>query len=79
MTKIQNDVIISKDESNELFESVISYCQQLIACPDVIEFKEIRKVVTEQAIEMKIQLPQSYQHNLLRKVKQTFLSLNFIH
>ena len=64
---------------NDLFHPVENFCNNLIRHPGVTEFKNIRRIIDEKAVAMDINLPKSYQNNLLRKVKNSFSSLNFVH
>ena len=67
------------DEIDTLFSGVREFCEELIASPGIEEFKTIRAIVDETAKELGIELPPSYQNNLLRKVSSSFKELKFVH
>ena len=67
------------DEIDTLFSGVREFCEELIASPGIEEFKTIRAIVDETAKELGIELPPSYQNNLLSKVSSSFKELKFVH
>ena len=69
------------EEDNNLeiiFEEVNKFCEELIKHPQIIEFKNIRKIVDEQAGKLDFQLPPSFHKNLLRKLKSSFPELKLV-
>ena len=64
--------------SDPLFEVVEEFCHKLIRSPGVVEFKTIRKVMSEEAEKLDTELSSSYK-NLLRKISTRFKELNFVH
>ena len=70
---------LDKEQHEQIFQPIQDFCTNLFECPDVVEFKQIRKIVNEKAASLGITLNPSYQHNLLRKVKRAFPNLNFVH
>ena len=61
-----------------LYDSIFSFCEDLIAEPKVIEFREIQKVMSDKANELGISVSQSQYKNLLRSVSNKFQELEFI-
>ena len=54
-----------------------SFCETLISNPRVLEFKEIRKVLTVEAERLGVEVTQSQYKNLLRMVSNKFKELVF--
>ena len=66
-------------EADPLYEAVESYCRELIRSPRVVEFRSIRKVMSDKAGSLHIEIPPSTYKNLIRKVSTHFKGqLNFI-
>ena len=61
----------------EVYEAVYSFCETLISNPRVLEFKEIRKVLTDEAERLGVEVTQSQYKNLLRMVSNKFKELVF--
>ena len=67
------------NEPDPLYEAVESYCRELIRSPRVVEFRSIRKVMSDKAGSLHIEVPPSTYKNLIRKVSTDFKGqLNFI-
>ena len=67
------------NEADPLYEAVESYCRELIRSPRVVEFRSIRKVMSDKAGSLHIEVPPSTYKNLIRKVSTDFKGqLNFI-
>ena len=66
------------DMIKSLHDSVFSFCEELISDPKVIEFKEIRKVMSDKANKLGISVSQSQYKNLLRSVSNKFQELEFM-
>ena len=62
----------------EVYEAVYSFCETLISNPRVLEFKEIMKVLTDEAERLGVEVTQSQYKNLLRMVSNKFKELVFI-
>ena len=65
--------------SDPLFEAVEEFCRELIRSPRVVEFKTIRKVMSDEAEKLGAELSSSSCKNLLRKISTRFKELNFFH
>ena len=65
--------------SDPRFEAVEEFCHELIRSPRVVEFKTIRKVMSDEAEKRGTELSSSSYKNLLRKISTRFKELNFIH
>lgn len=63
---------------NLVHEAVFSFCDVLISEPRVIEFREIRKVMANEAAKLGFSISQSQYKNLLRVVSNKFPELEFI-
>ena len=66
---------ISESECNEadpLYEAVECYCRELIRSPKVVEFRSIRKVMSDKAGSLHTEVPPSNCKNLIRKVSTEF-------
>ena len=67
------------NEADPLYEVAESYCRELIRSPRVVEFRSIRKVMSDKAGSLHIEVPPSTYKNLIRKVSTDFKGqLNFI-
>ena len=62
----------------EAYEAVYAFCETLISNPRVIEFKEIRKVLADEAERLGVAVTQSQYKNLLRMISSKFKELEFI-
>ena len=73
---------ISESVSNEadpFYEAVESYCRELTRLRRVVEFRSIRKVMSDKVGSLHNELPPSTYKNLIRKVSTDFKGqLNFI-
>ena len=65
--------------SDPLFEAVEEFCSEVIRSPRVVEFKTIRKVMSDEAEKLGTELSSSSYKNLLRKISKRFKELNFVH
>ena len=65
--------------SDPLFEAVEEFCRKHIRSLRVVEFKTIRKVMSDEAEKLGIELSSSSYKNLLRKISTWFKELNFVH
>ena len=63
---------------DEAYEAVYAFCETVISNPRVIEFKEIRKVLADEAERLGVAVTQSQYKNLLRVVSNKFKELEFI-
>ena len=66
------------DKMNLVYDTVFSFCNNLISEPRVIEFREIRKVMADEAEKLGICIQQSQYKHLLRLVANKFPDLEFI-
>ena len=62
--------------ADPLCEAVESYCLELLRSPRVVEFRSIRKVMSDKARSLDIEVPPLAYKNLIRKVSEG--QLNFI-
>ena len=58
--------------ADPLHEAVESYCRELIRSPRVVEFRSIRKVMSDKAGRLHIEVPPLTYKNLIRKVSADF-------
>ena len=65
--------------SDPLFEAVEEFCRKLIRSLTVVQFKTVRKVVSDEAEKLGTELSSSSYKNLLRKISTRFKELNFVH
>ena len=64
--------------SANLYEAVESYCRELLRSPRVVEFRSIRKVMSDKAGSLHIEVPPLTYNTLIRKVSADFKGqLNF--
>ena len=64
---LEND----NDELDDVYDTVFEFCSDLIKSPRVVEFKMIRKIMSDEAQKMTIEIPQSDYKNLdMENVKQ---------
>ena len=63
---------------DEAYEAVYSFCETVISNPRVIEFKEIRKVLADEAERLGVTVTQSQYKNLLGMISSKFKELEFI-
>ena len=71
----------SNDHDHDLqpaYDAVYSFCEDLIANPRVIEFKEIRKLLSDEADKLGISVPDSHSKNVMRKMSNMFEELQFV-
>ena len=71
----------SNDYDHDLqpaYDAVYSFCEDLIANPRVIEFKEIRELLSDEADKLGISVPDSHSKNLMRKMSNMFEELQFV-
>ena len=65
--------------ADPLYEAVESYYRELIRSPRVVEFRSIKKVMSDKAGSLHIEVPPSTYKNSIRKVSADFKGqLNFI-
>ncbi len=56
------------------------FCQNIIECPRVIEFQDIRNLMSSEARRLNVNIPESHYKNLLRKMSGKFSNqLNFVY
>ena len=68
----------NKNGIDKAYNAVYSFCENFIANPRVIEFKEIRKVLADEAERIGVTVTESHYKNLLRMVSNKFQELEFI-
>ena len=60
------------NEADPLYEAVESYCRELLRSPRVVEFRSIRKVMSDKAGSPHVEVPPLTYKNLIRKVPTDF-------
>ena len=55
-----------------------NFCSDLIKSPRVVEFKMIRKIMSDEAQKVDIEILQSDYKNLIRKISNRFEELQFV-
>ena len=63
---------------DKVYEAVYSFCEVLISESRVIEFKEVRNVLSDEADRLGVEITQSHYKNLLRLVSNKFKQLVFL-
>ena len=63
---------------DEAYEAVYAFCETVKSNPRVIEFKEIRKVLADEAERLRVAVTHSRYKNLLRMISSKFKELEFI-
>ena len=63
---------------DEAYEAVYAFCETVISNPRVIEFKETRKVLADEAERLRVAVTQSQYKNLLRMISSKFKELEFM-
>ena len=63
----------------DVYDSVHEFCEKLIKSSRIVEFKEIRKLMQDEANKRGIEIPQSDNNNLIRKLSTKFEELRFVH
>ena len=71
---LEND----NDELDDVYHTVFEFCSDLIKSPRVVKFKMIRKIMSDEAQKMGIEIPQSDYKNLIRKISNRFEELQFV-
>lgn len=63
-----------------VYDAVFSFCENLIECPEIVEFKVIRDLFSEKASELGlgVDIQESHKKNLIRKLSNMFPELNFV-
>ena len=64
---------------NDVYDSVYEFCEKLIKSSPIDEFKEITKLMQDEANKGGIEIPQSDYNNLTRKSSNKFKELQFVH
>ena len=62
---------------DDVYDSVYKFCEKLTKLSQIVEFKEIRKLMQDKANILKrgIEIPQSDYNNLIRKLSNKFKEL----
>ena len=61
-----------------VYEAVYSFCEDLIAYPEIIEYKVVKELFLKKACELGATVSESHKKNLLRKLSNMFPEINFI-
>ena len=61
-----------------LYEAVYCLCEDLIAYPDIIEYKVVKELFLNKASELQAAVSESHKKNLMRKLSIKFPEINFI-
>ena len=57
-------------ELDDVYDTVFEFCSDLIKSPRAVEFKMIRKIMSDEAQKLGIEILQSDHKNLIRKIRQ---------
>ena len=68
----------SSNELLSVYDTIFSFYEALIDNPRIVELKEIRKLVTDEATRLGINIPNSRSNNLIRKHSSMFEELHFV-
>ena len=66
------------DPLQPVYEAVYSFCEDLIAYPEIIEFKVVKELFLNKASELGATVSESHKKNLMRNLTNIFLEINFI-
>ena len=66
------------DPLQPVYEAVYSFCADLIAYPEIIEFKVVKELFLNKASELGATASESHKKNLMRKLTNIFPEINFI-
>ena len=77
-TESSTETSTSNHGIDEAYEAVCAFCETVISNPRVTEFKEIRKVLADEAERLGVAVAQSQFKNLLRVVSNKVKELEFI-
>jgi len=61
-----------------VYEAVYCLCEDLIAYPDIIEYKVVKELFLNKASELGATVSESHKKNLMRKLSTKFPEINFI-
>ena len=61
-----------------VYEAVYRLCEDLIAYPDIIEYKVVKELFLNKASELGVTDSESRKKNLMRKLSTKFPEINFI-
>ena len=61
-----------------IYEAVYCLCEDLIAYPDIIEYKVVKELFLNKASELEAAVSESHKKNLIRKLSVKFQEINFI-
>ena len=53
-------------------------CEDMIANPEIIEYKVVKELFLNKARELGVTVPESDKKNLMRKVSNMFPEINFV-
>ena len=56
---VSNSTETTANDHDEVYETVYSFCEALVSEPRVIEFKEVRNVLSEEADRLGVEITQS--------------------
>ena len=75
---VSNSTETTANDHDKVYETVYSFCEALISEPRVIEFKEVRNVLSEEADRLGVEITQYDHKKLLRLVSKKFEELVFL-
>ena len=61
-----------------MYDAVNCLCEDLIANPEIIEYKVVKELFLNKARELGVTVPESDKKNLMRKVSNMFPEINFV-
>ncbi|CAB4007602.1 Hypothetical predicted protein [Paramuricea clavata] len=75
---VNNPTEAMGNNNGEVYEAVYSFCEALISNPRVVEFKEVRNVLSDEEDKLGVVVTQSQYKNLLRLISNKFEQLVFL-
>ena len=66
------------NEQDDIYDTVFEFCCDVIKSSRVVEVKMIRKIMSDEAQKMGIEIPQSDYKNLIQKILNRFEKLQFV-
>ncbi|CAB3994854.1 Hypothetical predicted protein [Paramuricea clavata] len=75
---VNNPTEAMGNNNGEVYEAVYSFCEALISNPRVVEFKEVRNVLSDEADKLGVVVTQSQYKNLLRLISNKLEQLVFL-
>ena len=68
----------NSNDFRPVYDAIFSFCEELIDNPRIIELNEIRKLMSDEAKRLDINIPDSHGNNLIRKLSSMFEEFQFV-